>query len=174
MFWLARPNHLRTLAAVGLVLASLYFELRPAGTVPHPYAATALAAGSEMSGAALEWRPIPRGLLSPVPASGILLVDVAAGEPLTTSLVGEAPPIPQGWWSLALPVPEGSVPGREVRLVVGARDSPRVVPGLLVRVFEQTTIEGTTALVAIPEAEAGPVAAAVADGTLTVLLGSAW
>jgi len=46
-----------------------------------------------------------------------------------------------------------------------------VVPGLLIRTFDETTIEGTAALVAIPEGEAGAVAAALADGALSVLVG---
>ena len=55
--------------------------------------------------------------------------------------------------------------------MVDVRGNPRVVPGLLIRSFEEATIEGTTALVAIPEGEAGAVAAALADGALSVLVG---
>jgi hypothetical protein len=86
-------------------------------------------------------------------------------------MLDAAPLIPTGWWGVSVPVPEGSLPGLEVRLVVDVRGSPRVVPGLLIRTFEEATIEGSTALVAIPESEAGAVAAALADSALSVLIG---
>jgi hypothetical protein len=70
-----------------------------------------------------------------------------------------------------VPVPEGSLPGSDVLLVVDVRGTPRVVPGLLIRIFAEATIEGFSALVAIPEEEAGAVAAALADSALSVLVG---
>ena len=171
MYWLARPSYWRWAAATLIIATSLYFELRPTPTVEHPFAAADIAAGADVTTAHVEWRSIPVGVLPSTTLEGYLLVDLEAGEPILRSLLGTAPTIPNGWWGLSVPVPTGSVAGSEVRLVVDVRGSPRVVPGLLIRTFEETTIEGTIALVAIPEGEAGAVAAALADGALSVLVG---
>ena len=117
------------------------------------------------------FRSIPIGVLPETVVEGILVVDVESGHPLLPDMLNAAPLIPAGWWGLTVPVPEESLPGSEVRLVVDVRGAPRVVPGLLIRTFDETTIEGTTGLVAIPEGEAGAVAAALADSALSVLVG---
>jgi hypothetical protein len=171
VFWLARPSYWRWLAAVLLVGSSLYFELKPTAAVRHPTAATNLAAGIELTDANVAWTDLPVGVLPETTVDGILLIDLEAGQLIVPAMLGSAPAIPTGWWGLSVPVPEASLPGSEVRLVVDVRGTPRVVPGLLIRTFDETTIEGTTALVAIPEAEAGAVAAALADGALSVLVG---
>jgi hypothetical protein len=171
VFWLARPSYWRWLAAILLVGSSLYFELRPTATVRHPVAASDLVAGIELTEGDVSWTEIPAGVLPQTTIAGILLVDVDAGEAIVPSMLGSAPSIPSGWWGLSVPVPEASIPGSEVRLVVDVRGVPRIVPGLLIRTFDEATIEGTTALVAIPEAEAGAVATALADGALSVLVG---
>jgi len=172
VFWLARPSYWRWAAAILLVGGSLYFELRPTPSVRHPFAATALPAGVEMTDRNVSWREVPVGVLPETMVEGFLLVDVEAGQPIVPAMLGTAPSIPSGWWGLSVPVPEASLPGSEVRLVVDVRGVPRVVPGVLIRTFDETTIEGTTALVAIPESEAGAVAAALADGALSVLVGA--
>ena len=171
MYWLARPSYWRWAAAILLVGASLYFELRPTPSVEHPFAGADLTAGSDLAAAVIDWRTVPLGVLPETILEGFLLVDVDSGQPLVPALIGAAPPIPTGWWGVSVPVPEGSLPGSEVRLVVDVRGTPRVVPGLLIRTFAEATIEGSTALVAIPESEAGAVAAALADNALSVLVG---
>ena len=171
MYWLARPSYWRWAAAILLVGASLYFELRPTPSVDHPFAGADLSAGSDVTTAAIDWRPVPIGSLPATALEGFLLVDVEMGQPLVAAMLGSAPPMPTGWWGVSVPVPEGSLPGAEVRLVVDIRGTPRVVPGLLIRTFAEATIEGSTALVAIPESEAGAVAAALADSALSVLIG---
>ena len=172
MYWLARPSYWRWAAAILLIGASVYFEIRPTPTVEHPFAATALAAGTDLAQADVVWRSIPMGVLPETTLEGVLLVDLDQGEPLVPAMIDLAPAAPPGWWALSVPVPEGSLPGSKLRLVVDVREEPRVVPGLLIRPFEEETIEGTTALVAIPEGEAGAVAAALADGALSVLVGA--
>lgn len=171
MYWLARPSYWRWAGAILLVGASLYFELRPTPSVQHPFAGTDLTAGSDISQAEIDWRSVPIGVLSETILEGFLLVNVESGQPLVPAMLGTGPLIPTGWWGVSVPVPEGSLPGSEVRLVVDIRGAPRVVPGLLIRTFETATIEGSTALVAIPESEAGAVAAALADSALSVLVG---
>jgi hypothetical protein len=171
VYWLARPSYWRWAVAILLVGASLYLELRPTPSIEHPFAGADLTAGSDNSDAVLDWRSIPIGVLPETILDGFLLVDVEAGQPLVPAMLDDAPLIPTGWWAVSVPVPEGSLPGVEVRLVVDVRGAPRVVPGLLIRTFEEATIEGSTALVAIPEGEAGAVAAALADSALSVLVG---
>ena len=171
VYWLARPSYWRWAAAILLVGSSLYLELRPTPTVNHPFAGADLMAGADINEAEITWLPIPVGVLPETVLEGFLLVDVASGQPLLPSLFDAGPSIPTGWWAISVPVPEESIPGSEVRLVVDVRGTPRVVPGLLIRSFEEATIEGTTALVAIPESEAGSVSAALADGVLSVLVG---
>jgi len=171
VYWLARPSYRRWAAAILVVGASLYFELRPTPSVDHPFAGADLRAGSDVKVAAIDWRPVPVGVLPDMDLDGFLLVDVEAGQPLLPAMLDAGPLMPAGWWGVSVPVPEGSLPGSEVRLVVDIRGSPRVVPGLLIRIFAQATIEGSTALVAIPEGEAGAVAAALADSALSVLVG---
>ena len=171
MYWLARPSYWRWAAAILIVGLSLYFELRPTPSVDHPFSGADLRAGANVALAEIIWRSVPLGLLPETTPEGFLLVDVASGQPLLPAMLDTAPMIPPGWWALSVPVPAGSVAGSEVRLVVDVREAPRVVPGKLIRVFEETTIEGSNALVAIPEEEAGAVAAALTDGALSVLVG---
>jgi SAF domain-containing protein len=171
VYWLARPSYWRWAVAILLVGASFYFEVRPTPTVEHPFAGADLTAGTDITAEPISWRRVPVGVLPETIVEGLLLVDVASGQPLVPSMLDSAPSIPKGWWAISVPVPEGSLPGSEVRLVVDVRGNPRVVPGLLIRSFDEATIEGTTALVAIPEGEAGAVAAALTDGALSVLVG---
>ena len=150
---------------------SLYLELRPNPGVDHPFAGADLRAGADVTLAEIVWRSVPLGVLPEIAPEGFLLIDVEAGQPLVPAMLDTAPMIPPGWWALSVPVPAGSVPGSMVRLVVDVREAPRVVPGKLIRIFEEATIEGTNGLVAIPEEEAGAVAAALTDGALSVLVG---
>jgi hypothetical protein len=139
--------------------------------VDHPFAGVDLTAGSDITAAVIDWRSIPIGVLPETALEGFLLVNVASGQPLVPAMLDEAPLVPPGWWGVSVPVPEGSLPGSDVLLVVDVRGTPRVVPGLLIRIFAEATIEGFSALVAIPEEEAGAVAAALADSALSVLVG---
>ena len=103
---------------------------------------------------------------------GVLTVAIAGGEPLVPAMVSRTPVVPEGWWALDVPVPAGVAAGTEVRLLVDQEESPRVVVGLIVRIQESDNFEGNLALVAVPEADAAAAAAAVAQGTAAVLVGS--
>ena len=63
MYWLSRPSYWRWTAAILVVVASLYFELRPTPSVDHPFAGADLSAGSDVSTALIDWRPVPIGML---------------------------------------------------------------------------------------------------------------
>ncbi|HKX74085.1 MAG TPA: SAF domain-containing protein [Acidimicrobiia bacterium] len=171
MFWLARPPYLRRALAALVVGAALWFELAPEAAVLHPFALRALPAGQPLTPTDFEWRPVPQGLLPSVEPSGNLAASMNPGEPLLPSLVGDTPHIPAGWWALEVPVPAGTVAGAEVRLAADSGSGTRLIPGLVVRVEEDDTFEGTTALVAVPESEAAAAVVATGQGTLAVLVG---
>ncbi|HEY7584032.1 MAG TPA: SAF domain-containing protein [Acidimicrobiia bacterium] len=173
MFWLARPPYVRrTLAALILILA-VGWELRPTPTELRAYLARDVTAGEEVSDEVLDWQRVPIGILPEYAApTGLFLVDVKRGMPLVPSLLGQASPLPEGWWSLEVPIPEGTATGVDVRLVVDVRSAPKIIPGIVVRLLEANSIDGARALVAIPEAEVGAAAAALADGSLRTLVGS--
>lgn len=170
MYWLAPPPTLRYLAAVAILLVAVVWDLWPESTVQHPFVATDLTAGSPVAGA-IEWRPVPKGVLPEVDADGVVLVDVAKGEPLVPSHLGVAP-IPAGWWVVALDVPASTPIGTEVRVAV---TSPASNEATLIRgvvVSGAADGPGGKGSVAVPEADAGLVAAAAAGGRVTVLAGS--
>ena len=173
MFWLARPPYLRRTLAVLILVLAVGWELRPSPTELRPYLVRDVAAGEEVREEDLEWRAVPTGILPEYASpTGLFLVDVKRGMPLVASVVGEASPLPDGWWSLEVPVPEGTSAGLDVRLVVDVRSVPKIIPGIVVRLLGADSIDGAKALVAIPEAEAGAAAAALADGSLRTLIGS--
>jgi hypothetical protein len=170
---LATPPYFRRALAVLILLLGVLWEFRSTPTELRPYLARDVAAGEEVSAADLEWRRVPIGVLPEFAAPrGLFLVDLKRGAPLTASALGEANPVPAGWWSLEVPVPAGTTAGVEVRLVVDVRVAPRVIPGIVVRLLPSDSIDGLTALVAIPETEGGAAAAALADGSLRTLIGN--
>jgi hypothetical protein len=173
VFWLARPPYVRRSLAVLILILAVGWELRPTPTELRAYLARDVTAGEEVSDEVLDWRRVPVGILPEhASPSGLFLVDVKRGMPLVPSLLGEAAPVPEGWWSLEVPVPEGTAAGVDVRLVVDVRSAPKIIPGIVVRLLEANSIDGARALVAIPEAEVGAAATALADGSLRALVGS--
>jgi hypothetical protein len=138
----------------------------------HPFARSSLNAGNELDESSIVWRKVPKGLLPEVDPQGVLRIEIMAGEPIVPSMVGGAPVAPEGWWAIEIPVPSGTTIGSEVRLVVDTRTTPRVIPGIVIRLAEGDSFEGTLGLVAVPEGEVGATAAAAADSSLEVLVGS--
>lgn len=172
MFWLAKPPYFRRALAVLILLIAVGWEFRPTPTDVRPYLAREVKAGAPLVDEDIEWRQVPIGFLPEhASPSGLFLIDMERGAPLIPAVLGEARPLPQGWWSLEVPVPEGTAAGVEVRLVVDVRNAPRAIPGIVVRLIGADSFEGTTALVAVPEAEVGAAAAALADGSLQTLVG---
>ena len=172
MFWLSRPPYLRRTAAVFIFLAAVVWEIRP---VPHDSRAfikTDVQAGDSLSPDVLEWREVPVGVLPELAEpSGIFVANFAAGTPLLQSMLAAEPAMPSGWWGIEVPVPGGTSVGTDVRLVVDVRLEPKVIPGLVIRIVGEDSLTGLTALVAVPEAEVGAAAAALADGSLRTLVG---
>jgi len=172
VYWLTRPPYLRRTAAVLILVGAVAWEVRPVPTELRPYLAIAVEAGTEVTEDLVEWREVAAGVIpEPAELSGHFVASLPAGIPLFAGLAAPEPTIPDGWWALEVPIPTGTPPGSRVRLVVDVRLEPRVVPGLVIRLVGTDGIDGPTALVAVPESEAGPAAASLADGSLRTLVG---
>ena len=96
------------------------------------------------------------------------MADIAAGDPLTSSLVGSLPPIPEGWWSVPIALPLGVPPGSTVRLSLIDGTS---VHGIVSRAAteDEFGIERAGA-VAVSETDVDRVAASSATGSIVVLV----
>lgn len=150
----------------------MVWETRP---VPHDSRAfikTDVQAGDSLSPDVLEWREVPVGFLPELAEpNGIFVANFTAGTPLVQSMLAAEPAMPPGWWGIEVPVPGGTSVGTEVRLVVDVRLEPKVIPGVVIRIVGEDSLTGLSALVAVPEAEVGAAAAALADGSLRTLVG---
>lgn len=178
MYWFSSPPYLRYTAALLLVLAALWVELRPRDMVEHPFALQSVPAGTPLEPSMFEFRDVPPGVLEAIAVGGAARHAIAAGQPL---LPGDTDPtgvvVPTGWWTVEVPLPAATQPGDEVRLVVRPLDigaESVIVDGLAVRTpipeADPFGLEPTAGLVAIPGAQAADVALAAGDHRLTVLV----
>jgi hypothetical protein len=175
VYWFTRPPYLRRAGAALLVIIATWIDLRPATTIPYPFANTDLVAGSPIESTSIEWRSVPSGLL-PAPPSleGTVRLSIARGEPITPSAVSDdRPSIPEGWWALSTGLPEDVVPGQQVQLVVTGV-APRAFPGIVIEPpppADPLAYQDPIGLVAVPADSAVAVAAATAEGAISVLVG---
>ena len=165
MYWLQRPPYLRWAAAVALVVAAFAWDLARSRTVPFPFAADPIAAGSPIEAAAVQWRGIPAGLLDVPDLTGATaLVPIPAGDPITAAIIGPAPTTPDGWWAVPVDLGLHVAPGDEVLLVVA--DPPLTVPGVVLTPGsgDRFGLDSQPASVAVPGEAAAVVAAASRAG----------
>jgi hypothetical protein len=133
---------------------------------------------------AIEWRPVPRGLLAmPDLEVPVAAHDLSAGDPLTPGSVTDQSIVPAGWWSIPLNLPASAYVGSRVRLVLlssynsesatGAGGiSDTWVEGVVVALGAADAFSVAEAgLVAVPPAAAQAVAVAAAEERLMVLYG---
>lgn len=172
MFWLARPPYGRWAAAGALMAIALLLDANAPETEPRPFAARDIAAGEALDEARVEWHRAPAGLLPEVVvANAVAVRAIAAGEPLTPSLVAHESPIPASWWSVELPLPSGTAPGTLARVVLV--DPPAAIDGIVASVLEPGPFGGTVSgLVAVPPEHADAIARAAAAGSVRVLTAS--
>jgi hypothetical protein len=179
VYWFSRPPYLRWAGAVLLIVAAAWVDLRPAATTPYPFARADLASGTAIDAGSVEWRQVPVGLLpADPPLDGTVRYAVAAGEPLLPSLVAAGrPEVPEGWWALSTTLPEDVVAGQALQLVVtGFGVAPRAFPAIVVEPpppHDPLGYDDPVGLVAVPGDSAATVAAAAADGEMSVLIGPA-
>ncbi|MDX1690951.1 MAG: hypothetical protein R3290_08015 [Acidimicrobiia bacterium] len=165
MYWLGPSPLPRRVAAVLLVVAALAWDLRSRATVDYPFAAADTARGEPV---AVEWRPVPAGILPEPAGTGVAAVEVRAGTPLTASVLTATPIPPDEWWAVPVDAAAHAAAGDTVLLV--SADPPLEVTGLVTAAQEGDRF-GTAyraALVAVPGAQAPLVAAAAARGSLLV------
>lgn len=171
MIWLSRPPYLRRIGAGVLVAAALFLDCAGRATEPVPFATENLPRGTALADAAVEWRDLPVGAVNaPAELSGYATAAIAAGDPITVAVVGSMSPIPDGWWSVPLELPESVSAGQPVRLV--GLEPEFSVDGVVAAAGSSGAFGlDRPGLVAIPPAAADDVARAVATGRLVVLLG---
>jgi hypothetical protein len=168
MYWLQRPPYLRRAAAVALVAAAFAWDLRGSSTEVHPFAARAIAAGSPIDQADLTWRRIPEGSFDVPELTGrVAAVDLAAGDPISGSVLAPPTSVPAGWWAVPVDVGAHAVTGEPVLLVV--TDPPLTVGGIVVSTQrgDPYSLDYRPALVAVP-GEVAPVIAAAGRAGLLV------
>ena len=170
MYWLHRPPYLRWAGALLLILGALAFDLSARATVPYPFLGRDIARGELVTADDVDYRPIGAGELPPPAAfGGVASHDLATGDPLVASALTSAPAIPDGWWSVPVPLPGDAVPGTRVRIVIVA--PPADVEGVVVAPPAADAFSvAQNGLVALPADSAALAAAAVAEGRATVLL----
>ena len=170
MFWLTRPPYVRWAVAAAIVIGALLWDLRGSAQILYPFASTAIAAGTPITDSQVVWRSIPVGAMEmPDLTDPIASRDVAAGEPIVPSAVSGVSMIPDGWWSVPVPLPSVAMPGARVRLV--GTETSFEIDGIVVSVAGEDLLSfSESGLVAVPPAYAAVVAIASRDGTLIVLL----
>jgi len=169
VLWLQTPPWGRWIAAGLIVIGALWVELRPDPSVEHPFATEEILTGAEIG----EWntraQQVPAGLLEPVNVEGVALTDIAPGEPILTSSVGErAEEVPDGWWAIEVALPAGAMPGDKAEMVL--LDSGSTVPAVVVTGATDDPLGSGLGSVAVSEEHAAEVAAGVVNGRVAVMI----
>lgn len=167
--WLRPIPWLRWLGATALIGIALTVDLRGSATVPYPFAAVTIEAGTSLDAIVIDYRDVPTGLLPRPDLSGRLILTVKAGAPLVPSMFGSDPLVPSEWWIVDLPMSGDVSPGTRVRVVI--TDPPHAVTGIVTgHPIEDPLAGGRTGPVAVPPDSAELVAQAAAAGNVVALV----
>lgn len=171
VFWLTRPPYLRWAAAAALIVAALMWDLRSSAEVLYPFTSRAVTAGARITETEVEWRRMPEGAMAlPDLSDPIASRDLPAGEPILPSAVSATMVIPEGWWSVPVPLPTTAVPGTAVHLIDTI--SELETDGIVVTAGSDDLLSfEQSGMVAVAPEAAAHVAIAAREGTLVVLLG---
>jgi hypothetical protein len=162
-----------------VVVAAFLWDLKDSRDVLYPFASSAIAAGAAITEASIEWRPIPEGTMTlPDLSDPVAAKDLPAGEPILPSAVSDAVPIPEGWWSVPVPLPATAVPGTSVHLVETASgfETDGIViaagtDGIVIAAGTDDVLSfDELGLVAVPPEAATLIAIAAREGSLVILL----
>jgi len=149
-----------------VVCCGIYLDMRPEPVIAYPFTASPLAAGEPVT--EIAWRPVPTGLLPEWDGevAGVAAAGIPEGTPLLPALV-VTPSMPDGWWSISLPVSQRLAPGTPIRIVWNDRAADGLVVG-------ETTDYGfeLRAPVAFPPAQAELVATIDPNTTPVMMVGS--
>lgn len=166
---LAKPPYLRWSVAALIVIAAVLWELSDRATEPVPFANAAIGRGDSITVDDIEWRDIQVGAVEPADLAGATaLVDIREGDPLTSSVAGTGPQIPDGWWSVPVDLPPGVPAGSAVRLTTPEGFSFDGVIAIAASA-DQFGI-AVPGAVAVPEQAVDVVASAAASGGLLVVV----
>ena len=170
MFWLTRPPYLRWAAAIAVVVCAFLWDLRGSSDILYPFASSAIAAGTPITETDVDWRRVPEGTMTlPDLSSPVAARDVPAGEPIVPSAVSGATTIPEGWWSVPVPLPATAVPGTPVHLIDAT--SGFETDGIVVAAGGNDLMSfEVSGLAAVPPDAATLIAIAAREGTLVTLL----
>ncbi|MDH3470439.1 MAG: SAF domain-containing protein [Acidimicrobiia bacterium] len=172
MYWFRRPPYLRWAAGAAVLAFAAVIELAPRTTEARPFAVTDLGPGHELVESDIEWRQVEKGLLPLPDLAGVTAVSLGAGEPILASSLTKTDLVPASWWSVPVRLPEGVLVGTPVKLIV--TDTGHEADGMIsVPPSDDPFAIDPTGLVAVPEADAGRIAAAETRRTLTILVGGA-
>jgi hypothetical protein len=169
VLWLQTPPWGRWIAAGLIVFGAVWVELRPDPTVEHPFAAEDITAGAEIG----DWNTKPQrvaaGMLEPVTVGGVALTDIASGEPILASSIGDRDQaIPDGWWAIEIPLPDSARPGDSAEIVL--LDAGSVVPAVVVAGVTDDALASGLGSVAVSGEQAAEVAAAAVNGRVAVMI----
>lgn len=168
MLAISKPPYLRWIVAVAVVGAAVAWDLNHRATQPAPFAVSAIERGESVGPDQIEWRDSPVGLLpSTAPEGATALVRIAAGDPITQSVVTTGFTVPDGWWTVPVDTPVAARPGSRALVIL---DDGTQVGAVVVEPSREDSF-GITAsgLVAVPGEVAAEVALASGSGRLTVL-----
>jgi len=170
VFWLTRPPYVRWAVAAAIVVAALLWDLRGSAQILYPFASGAIAVGTPITESQVVWRSIPEGAMEmPDLSDPIASRDLAAGEPIVPSAVSGESMVPDGWWSVPMPLPGMATPGSRVRLV--GIETVFETDGIVVSAAGGDLLSfSESGMVAVPASFAAVVAIAARNGTLIVLL----
>lgn len=169
MLLLAKPPYLRWALAALIVIAAILWELSDRATEPVPFASVPITRGEAITQDHIEWRDIRIGTFEPADlAHATALADIRQGDPLTSSVAGTGPPIPEGWWSVPADLPPGVPAGSAVRLTTSDGSSVDGVIAIAASTDQfGIAVPGT---VAVPEYAVDVVAGASASGGLLIVV----
>ena len=95
-------------------------------------------------------------------------IAIVAGDPVTRSMTTTTPPLPEGWWSVPIDLPQGIPPGASIRVIL---PDGRAVTGI---VTQPSSNDGfgvpSPGAVGFPQSLADTVAQLASIGDLVVLV----
>lgn len=169
MIWLQSPPWARWAAALLIAAGAIWIEFRPVPSTTHPFAVEDIAPGTVIDETNTETRSVPLGTFAPVELGQTALDPVLAGEPVLASGIGEpSEVVPEGWWSLEMPLPGGAHSGDAAQIVL--LDNDQVASGIVVEGAADDPLGSGQGLVAVEPERAADVARAAGEGRAVVMV----
>jgi len=108
-------------------------------------------------------------LFKAVAPNGEALTNIASGEPLLASTVGDHDQTtPAGWWSIEMTLPTSARPGDRAQIVL--LDAGSTVPAIVVAGVADDPLGSGLGIVAVPGDQAADVAAAAVEGRVAIMI----